>query len=394
MKIKILDVFSGIGCMHLGFNRVTNSIFEVAGCIQYEPRFGNNIPKYEEEVQYAFKVYEKNFGHKDTFLNKNIFKINKKYLPDIDLLVAGFPCQPFSNANNKRKGMKDENKGQLWWELINIIKEKRPKFALFENVEGLITSSNGNDFATILHSLHKEGYNVEYRHIRASDYGCGTIRRRIFIFCWKRNSSFDKKIPQNPHQIIKNHGVLANAFSIKKANVKWAYDFDYNDYQIRYDINNKFNNSGVMLNGKFYSIDTTPIQEGSIPLKMFLDTFVPKRFYLKVNQIKSVNERYIYRDLNNPSIAILTREGQLGATNTHYIKQPVKNGYMVRFITPNECERLHGLPNNFTLLENTNLTQRQIDILRYKVIGNSIVVPLITRIGESLQKKLIQFEMI
>jgi DNA (cytosine-5)-methyltransferase 1 len=158
-KYKTIDLFAGIGGIRLGF--------EAHGC---ETVFSS---EWDKEAQ---KMYEANFGEKP-FGDINL--IEPKDIPDHDILLAGFPCQPFSIAG-KGLGFAD-TRGTLFFNIEEIIKEKRPKAFLLENVKRLTTHDNGQTFAVILEKLKGLGYTVYHKVFNSLDFGVPQKRERIYI---------------------------------------------------------------------------------------------------------------------------------------------------------------------------------------------------------------------
>ncbi|SMD42348.1 DNA (cytosine-5)-methyltransferase 1 [Aquiflexum balticum DSM 16537] len=158
-KYKTIDLFAGIGGIRLGF--------EAHGC---ETVFSS---EWDKEAQ---KMYEANFGEKP-FGDINL--IEPKDIPDHDILLAGFPCQPFSIAG-KGLGFAD-TRGTLFFNIEEIIREKRPKAFLLENVKRLTTHDNGQTFAVILEKLKGLGYTVYHKVFNSLDFGVPQKRERIYI---------------------------------------------------------------------------------------------------------------------------------------------------------------------------------------------------------------------
>lgn len=156
-KIKFIDLFCGIGAFHQAFKST-----------KYECVLAADIDKYCRET------YEQNYGIKPTGDIKEIKKI-----PEHDILCAGFPCQPFS-ISGKQNGFKD-SRGDLFFEVYRIIKEKKPKVVLLENVKNLVIHDNGNTLKVIVELLEKEKYFVNYKVINAVDYGLPQQRERLYI---------------------------------------------------------------------------------------------------------------------------------------------------------------------------------------------------------------------
>lgn len=171
---KFIDLFAGIGGFHLAFHNLG------AHCV-----FASEIDTY------ARKTYTENFFGKSPYIFKNglfnddITKIDapESMIPDFDILCAGFPCQPFSQAGFKR-GFQDQKdkRGNMFFFVSRIIAEKKPKAIFLENVSHLLNHDGGKTFAHIYDILNRQlGYSLCWKIIKASDYGLPQHRPRIFI---------------------------------------------------------------------------------------------------------------------------------------------------------------------------------------------------------------------
>ncbi|MBT0728541.1 DNA cytosine methyltransferase [Rosenbergiella australiborealis] len=160
--IRIIDLFAGIGGIRLGFEQA----FSGVECV-----FTSEIDKF------AIQTYKANFG--DENINGDITLISEKDVPDHDILLAGFPCQPFSQAGLK-KGFSD-TRGTLFFDIERILIEKRPKAFLLENVKQLKGHEKGQTLQIILEHLKKAGYKVYFDVLKARDFGVPQNRERIFI---------------------------------------------------------------------------------------------------------------------------------------------------------------------------------------------------------------------
>lgn len=161
---RTISLFAGCGGLDLGFH---NS--------------GFNIVWANDNFREAALTYEKNIGPIDT---RDITKVDANEVPDADIVIGGFPCQPFSNAGN-RKGTAD-SRGTLFWDAMRFVKAKDPKVVVFENVRGLLSIKNPDGtklIAGIIRELEEagKGYNVKYELLRASDYGVPQNRYRVVI---------------------------------------------------------------------------------------------------------------------------------------------------------------------------------------------------------------------
>lgn len=159
-KFRFIDLFAGIGGIRLGF--------EAAGgeCV-----FSSEFDKE------ACKTYEANFGE---YPSGDITKIEAKDIPDFEILLGGFPCQAFSIIG-KKEGFENETCGTLFFEIERILKEKRPRAFMLENVRNLTAHDKGNTFRVIRAHLEKLGYNVYAKVLNALDFGVPQKRERIII---------------------------------------------------------------------------------------------------------------------------------------------------------------------------------------------------------------------
>ena len=164
--VKFIDLFAGMGGMRIGFQEACKQKGRKSKCV-----FTSEIK------EYAIDVYKRNFLDED--IAGDITKISPLDIPDHDYLLAGFPCQPFSVAGN-RKGFLDE-KGGLFFTICSILKSKQPSGFLLENVEGLVTHDGGKTLNTIIYMLELLGYNVSWKVLNSFDFGVAQQRKRIYI---------------------------------------------------------------------------------------------------------------------------------------------------------------------------------------------------------------------
>ena len=176
-KYTFIDLFAGIGGFHYAFHNVG------AECVLSS-----------EWDEHARKTYQTNFEKisPELFASGNfvgdITKIDKKAMPDFDILTGGFPCQPFSQAGFK-KGFSD-TRGTLFYDIAEIISIKKPKAFFLENVRGLLAHDNGKTFETISKVLTEDlGYSLHYNIVKASDHGLPQNRPRLFMIGFR-----DKKV--------------------------------------------------------------------------------------------------------------------------------------------------------------------------------------------------------
>ena len=173
---KFIDLFAGIGGIRLGFE-------SVGGHCVFSSEFDED----------ACKTYEANFHEHPA---GDITKIDAKDIPDFDILLGGFPCQAFSIIG-KKEGFANETCGTLFFEIERILKEKRPKAFLLENVKNLKSHDDGNTYKVIKSHLLNLGYNVYESVLNSLDYGVPQKRERIFIVGFLNNVrfSFPQPVP-------------------------------------------------------------------------------------------------------------------------------------------------------------------------------------------------------
>lgn len=164
--VRFVDLFAGMGGTRLGFEQACQELGLKHACT-----FTSEIKSH------ATRAYSENFS--DDRIAGDITAIDPKQIPAFDFLLAGFPCQPFSAAG-KRKGLRDD-RGNLFFNIIDILEAKRPTGFLLENVDGLVTDNNGETIALIEHALCALGYKISWRVLNAADFGVPQQRKRLYI---------------------------------------------------------------------------------------------------------------------------------------------------------------------------------------------------------------------
>lgn len=396
---NVAELFAGVGGFRIGLARAGwKTIFSN----QWEPA---------TKVQHASDVYVARFGA-EGHINQDIAQIES--LPrKTDLLVGGFPCQDYSVAKslNSAQGLKGK-KGVLWWEILRLVEDQKPKFIFLENVDRLLKSPStqrGRDFAVMLKTLGDVGYNIEWRVVNAAEYGFPQRRIRVFIVATR--SKQGSKVP-SPELVISKLGILARALPIKDlSNELHEVHLDESADRISASFNKKtdkspFLTSGYYSNGIAYTVKTEavvskkPTVLGDV---LIPDSKVPDEYWVDENRIKEwkylkgaksiarthkgsgttynyAEGKMAFPDLpTNPSRTILTGEG--GSTPSrfkHIIK--TKRGY--RRLTPLELERLNGFPDGWTSVDHAGNQMK--DGRRAFFMGNALVIGLIERVGKVL----------
>lgn len=193
--MRVVSLFSGAGGLDLGFKKAGHDII-----------WANDL--YEDAVA----TYRENIGKH--IVCEDICNVDPAQIPDCDIVIGGFPCQGFSVANIKRH-VEDE-RNELYKQLIRIIKAKTPKFFLAENVKGLMNLAKGEVFKLILNDFRKLGYKVKAQVLNAADYGVPQTRQRVIIIGVRKDVEFEYQYPIPTHDKNGKNG-LKKWVSVSKA---------------------------------------------------------------------------------------------------------------------------------------------------------------------------------
>lgn len=397
MNKTICELFAGVGGFRLGFNQL-DSGWETVWFSQWEPG---------AKTQWAHECYVQHFGDSidmngEYHTNEDINTVDKNAIPDHALLVGGFPCQDYSVAHSlvSSKGIEGK-KGVLWWDIRDTLLAKKTPFCLLENVDRLLKSpakQRGRDFAIILSCFASQGYSVEWRVVNAAQYGAAQRRRRTFIFAYRNDTEYGKKMAKiDATSIIKCEGLMANAFPISDMGTISTKKISENLVEVSDNFSFAFENAGYMCDGIITTSKITEKEETPITLKQILQSNVDDKYYISGDKMakwsylkgakkiprKSANgHEYIFSEgpiafpdpWDRPGRTMLTSESTLNRS-THVVADPGTGN--LRLLTPIETERLQGFNDEWT---NTGMPDR----MRYFCMGNALVVPMITRMGKEL----------
>lgn len=215
-KIKFIDLFCGIGGFRTAMDEACRENDLIPECV-----FSSDIDTFCQDS------YEANFGHRPT---GDITQVDEKDIPDHDILFAGFPCQPFSIIG-QMQGFNDI-RGTLFFDIARIIKHKRPKAFVLENVKQLVGHDKGRTLKTIIKTLQELGYHVQYAVLNALDYGLPQKRERVIIVGHREPIMFSFPSPIRPFKplseilekrVDKKHYASEYIVSKRKAKHKSAY---------------------------------------------------------------------------------------------------------------------------------------------------------------------------
>jgi DNA (cytosine-5)-methyltransferase 1 len=404
-SMRVIELFAGVGGFRVGLERAGG--YKVVWSNQWEPG---------TEVQHASDIYVRNFGFKH-HSNEDISVVPTKEIPEHDLLVGGFPCQDYSVARtlSHAAGIIGK-KGVLWWQIHRIIKESqvKPSYLMLENVDRLLKSpakQRGRDFALMLASLSEQGYIAEWRVINAADYGMPQRRRRVFILGYRKGTPIYEKIKadRDNYDWLLNSGTIAKGFPvIRDHKNETTFELKGTLAEISERFPGKvskspFDNTGIIINGKVYTVHTKPdysgtrtilsdllLKESQIPAEYFIDSKDIKRWkYFKgaKNEPRKAKNGHTYNysegsmafpdPVNKPARTIITGEG--GKTPSrfkHVIKTPSGR---FRRLTPLELERINMFPDNHTAGVS--------DTRRAFFMGNALVVGIVEKLGKALTEQ-------
>lgn len=407
-KIRVVELFAGVGGFRVGLSTPSlKKHYTFSWSNQWEPA---------TKQQHASEIYVKRFG-KENHSNEDITKVLTKNIPNHDLLVGGFPCQDYSVAKTLKaaNGIKGK-KGVLWWSIYRIIKEKgqnSPSLLMLENVDRLLKSpatQRGKDFAIMLASLSDLGYAVEWRVINAAEYGMPQSRKRVYILGYKKGANIYSEIKKSKKKDwFENNGIFAKAFPINKEIKMTSFDIEGSLQEITENFNktkktSPFEVSGIMINRKVYTAKTIPKYNGKIAkLNEYIEPEkdIPKEFFIideedikKWKKLKGSKKEkrtakngfeYLYSEgamqfpdnMDKPARTIVTGEG--GTSPSRFKHVIITKSGKYRRLIPLELEKLNMFPGNHTLGVS--------DSKRAFLMGNALVVGVVTNIGNELYKR-------
>lgn len=307
-----VSLFAGVGGIELGFKETGK--FRIV----YANEFDKN----------ACKTYAEN--NPETRLDsRDIHEVKTTEIPNSDLIMAGFPCQAFSIAGY-RKGFEDE-RGDLFFEMLRIINAKKPRVVFIENVKNLVTHDHGNTFKVIREALVENGYYIKWKVLNAKDYGnIPQNRERIYVVGFKNEYDYKNFDFPRPIELTRTiHDII---------------DFDSEKSEKYYYFANK---------------------------QPFYEKLVPE--ITSHNTIYQWRRQYVRE---NKAGVVPTLTANMG-TGGHNVPLILTNSNKIRKLTPKETFNAQGFPPSFKL---PNISSGQL----YKQAGNSVVVPVIYRLAKQI----------
>ncbi len=340
-RFSFIDLFAGIGGFHIAMHEAGGE------CV-----FASEIDKF------ARVTYESNFKDispklfKNENFNWDITKVHPHEIPDFQVLCAGFPCQPFSNAGLK-KGFED-TRGTLFFNIAEIVNTKKeegnpPKVLLLENVKGLKTHDKGRTLKTIFHVLDELGYNVNFKVLNSKYFGVPQNRERLIIVAWLKEEKSPKEfifpvgLDENDKPIFEENDLLLKAKKVKLGDI------------LQSDVDLKYTLSDRLYNGHLRRLREHKEKGNGFGFSLFNSESTHTNT-LSARYYKDGSEILVQQEKANP-----------------------------RKLTPKEAGLLQGYPidNGFNIVVS--------DVQAYKQFGNSVSVPLVKTVSMQIKKQLLKY---
>ncbi len=308
-KYRLVSLFSGIGGLDLGFE------FAGFNCI-----WANDFDKA------ACQTYRANVGSQ---IEEGDIRLLKDHIPDHDILIGGFPCQPFSTLG-KLQGFDDEkNRGTLFFEIMDIVTKHDTKVIVLENVKNIVTHDKGNTFKRIKEELDKAGYFFNYKVLNSQDYGIPQRRNRVFIVC------FNKKYFKDALFVYPEPEPLKIT----------TQDLLDNDVEEKYFLTEKISHTILGEGTKGYIVKPT------------IDLPISKTLTATMHKMHRASQDNYVTDQINYDRNVSDKNKRIN----------------IRKLTPNECRQLQGFPSEWT--------QVVCDGAAYKQFGNAVTVDVAYKVA-------------
>jgi len=351
-QLKFFDMFSGIGGFKIALERAG---FKCIG--------------YCDNDKYATKLYREFFNTEEEMYFDDATTIRTDELPDFDILCAGFPCQAFSIAG-KRRGF-SESRGTMFFEVARILRDKKPKYFILENVKGLLNHERGGTFATIVKILTDLGYSTQWQVLNSKFFGIPQNRERVLLVGCLTGECIGKVFPiaSNDAKNISNLNTIA--ITKRKSQGNRVYSTD--------GISSCLTSNGGGQGGKtgLYFInkprfDTYKASDIVQTLKVAGDTPLMR---VKNGTKKGYDEALVGDGINLAYPQSATRRGRVGrkvsqTLDTHCNMGTIDN-FRIRRLTPLECFRLQGFPD---AMVKKAYELKISDAQLYKMAGNAVTV--------------------
>jgi DNA (cytosine-5)-methyltransferase 1 len=378
MGLKFFDLFAGIGGFRLGMERAGH---ECVGSCEWD--------------KHARETYKKNFGSYPEYDDAK--DLHPQSLPYFDVLCAGFPCQAFSIAG-KRMGFED-TRGTIFFEIARIAKEKRPPYLFLENVKGLLNHDKGRTFDTIISTLDEMGYDAEWQVLN-SKYFVPQNRERVFIVGHLRGERTRQVFPLGEISKVFDKKKLRKEELSRSRSHSSAIDANYykgpDGKRTLVQVGNIDTKGHNSLWGRVYDPNfigpSLNANGGGMGAKTGLFAVSSSgRSWGRESRVKlgeanglscgsgcasQSSANFVY--MSNTNANMKQREQERTETWTLGTSTDfgIREGMRIRKLTPKECERLQGFPDDWTIGSDTQ---------RYKQCGNAVTVDVVEYIAKELR---------
>jgi DNA (cytosine-5)-methyltransferase 1 len=361
--MKFIELFAGIGAFRLGLENT-----------------GHECVYSNEWLEKPRRIYERNFGEQPD--PRDIRLISANELPDADIIVGGFPCATFSYAGKRTGFSLEDTRGTLAFEMFRLARDKRIPYILFENVKGLLNHDKGRTFGIILSVLDAMGYDCQWELLDSQNFGVPQHRERIFLVANLRGKPRPKVFPigRTGEPNVKQDSGKSKSREGLFSNISPTLDAHYSKggASRQYVVEE---NPDIAVaqwrRGYFreYKSDGVPTLTANMGTGGHNVPFV-RAILSPERKEKRQNGRRM-KEIGEPSFTIT-------AQDRHGVVIDDGRKIAIRKLTPLECERLQGFPDNFTkYYENGTLVS---DSERYERCGRTISIPVVEAIGRNLHE--------
>jgi len=317
-KYNVVSLFAGIGGLDLGFefagfNVIWANDFDKAACQTYRANVSENIVEGD-------------------------IRITKESIPPHDVLIGGFPCQPFSTLG-KLKGFDDEGRGTLFFEIMDIVKKHDTKVIVLENVKNITTHDKGQTFERIKRELDEAGYDVNYQILNSQDYGVPQRRNRVFIVAFNR-----KYFKKGQFEYPEKQELTVTTQDLLDENV-----------EEKYFLTEKISHTILGCGTKGYIVKPT------------IDLPISKTLTATMHKMHRASQDNYVTDQKNYE------------RNVHDKVKRIN----IRKLTPNECRKLQGFPSEWTQVVS--------DMYAYKQFGNAVTVDVSYKVACKINEHIAKY---
>jgi len=320
-KFKVASLFCGCGGSDLG----------MVGGFEFLGKWYDELPF---EIVYAVdfdrsavETYNKNFKHKAVCAD--ITNVDFNSLPDVDVMIGGFPCQSFSSVNPKKDI--NDNRAHLYKQIVRFLQTKQPKYFICENVKGLMTLRGGSIIKKVIGEFCECGYNVQYKLLKAVEYGVPQRRERVIIIGMRNDMPFNYEYPKS---------ICTEAQGIPLGKVIDKLDIDERKY------------------------------------------YFSERAVEGVKNAKNNMKRGQWQDLSKPCLTVTAHLAKTSMNSRDPILLVEAEKELYRRFTPREAARIQSFPDDFLLNKS--------EIKSYRQIGNAVPPVFMWYVAKQLEKSIVQ----